>query len=406
MSYLNTDNFSLEVKYLFLSFAQGYFGQARDRYMWRNNVRTTDIIIADKFSVDLGVATQRPSIILSRGRMGWTYSVRGQTYTQNPMSTGTWRFGAIGEQPLDADRYRGTAYTDLLNSSITYNVISKQGVEAEDIANKLFVGMTGHREEFRKCGVLKFLSMNISEEQLLKYKGDVELYGVSVNTSFIMQKTVMQGDKDYNCRVWVDGVEVYENIHYRVLPEGTQIKFFEQQEEDAVVTITYIDAVTLETVEQAVMTTTDYWTYTIPDDGAVYGYYKIVEAILVDEYPILEDNYVDPVWSGVSYDLTEFSPNGTVVGDPVTEDQTYWHRILAGEFSDDTGQEREYVYTITSGNTNDAFAMDEDTGIITVANSGILDYGINPYFSLTAHVADEDGDDVTDDITITINLTE
>ena len=106
----------------------------------------------------------------------------------------------------------------------------------------------------------------------------------------------------------------------------------------------------------------------------------------------------------MNYYVDEFSPNGTVVGTPLIDDQTYWHRVLAGEISADPGQERVYSYSIISGNTDSAFAMDEDTSQITVANSGILDYNVNPIFSLTARAEDDEGTQVLDDITITVNL--
>jgi len=405
MSYLDTDNLALEIKYIFLNFAQGYFAEPVSRYVWYSNPRTTNIIIADKFAVDIGVASRRPAIILSRGNMGWTYAVRGQYEQMNPLaSDDSWGFGSLDPPALDENRFRGQRYTDLLQAGIIYNVISKQGVEAEDIANKLFVALTAHKQALRKIGIFKFNSMNISQEQLLKYKGDVELYGVSVSTSFLVQKHLFQADKDFNCRVWVDGIEQYENIHYRVLPSGTQIKFFSTQDASAIVTMNFVDAVTLATRTGVILTTTDYQTYTIPNGWAIYGYYKIVDAIIVDVYGTYKDDGLNPLWSGVYYTIDEGLANGSTVGNPLLDDQSYWHRILAGEFSLDTGQEREYTYTLTSGNIDSAFAMDSLTAAITVNDSTVLDYDVYPTFSLTAHCEDEDGEQVVDDIIITVNL--
>ncbi|MPZ53674.1 MAG: hypothetical protein GEU79_13240, partial [Acidimicrobiia bacterium] len=59
------------------------------------------------------------------------------------------------------------------------------------------------------------------------------------------------------------------------------------------------------------------------------------------------------------------------------------------------------TYTITNGNTGDAFAIDEATGEITVAAA--LDFETTPNYSLTVEV--DDGN-ATDDATITITVTD
>lgn len=57
---------SLSLKRLFLSFLQTYYS-THLRYKWDQNPQLTEIVIADKYAVDLGVASKRPSIILDRG---------------------------------------------------------------------------------------------------------------------------------------------------------------------------------------------------------------------------------------------------------------------------------------------------------------------------------------------------
>ena len=64
-----TGNVSLDIKYLFLNFVQQFFAE-QTKYKWTKNVQTTKLIIADKNTIDIGVATRRPSIILNRGGFG------------------------------------------------------------------------------------------------------------------------------------------------------------------------------------------------------------------------------------------------------------------------------------------------------------------------------------------------
>ena len=58
------------------------------------------------------------------------------------------------------------------------------------------------------------------------------------------------------------------------------------------------------------------------------------------------------------------------------------------------------TYAITGGNTNGAFAVDSVTGVITVANSPVLDFEATPTFVLTVEVQDAGG--LTDDASVTI----
>jgi hypothetical protein len=279
---LSTNNISLAIKYIFLNFAQSYFEKATNRYIWSANPVTSGIIIADKFSVDLGIAAKRPAILLSRGAAGWTNSVRGQYGFLNPHRTGTMKFGTLIPAITD-DRVRAQEITDLYSGSVTYNVVSKQGVETEDIANKLFCAVTAHKQDFQSIGIFKFNSISISEERILRYRADFELVGISIDISFLMQHSLAASDSLYNCRCWLDDDEQFEGIHYDVINNGTQIEFYVAPETGQIVTLTYVDAVTLITPEQVVIGTGDGTTtvFTIPNGGAVYGYYKIFEGMLV-----------------------------------------------------------------------------------------------------------------------------
>ena len=60
-------------------------------------------------------------------------------------------------------------------------------------------------------------------------------------------------------------------------------------------------------------------------------------------------------------------------------------------------------YSITAGNTGNAFAIDANTGEITVADSNVLDFETTPVFSLTVEVQDTLSL-LTDTATITVNL--
>lgn len=70
-----------------------------------------------------------------------------------------------------------------------------------------------------------------------------------------------------------------------------------------------------------------------------------------------------------------------------------------------TGGTGPFNYTITSGNTGNTFAVNA-AGEITVANASLLNFETNPSFTLLVTVIDNSNPQLTDNATITINLTD
>ncbi|NVO20116.1 MAG: T9SS type A sorting domain-containing protein, partial [Bacteroidetes bacterium] len=97
-----------------------------------------------------------------------------------------------------------------------------------------------------------------------------------------------------------------------------------------------------------------------------------------------------PVIANQTFTVAENSVNGTSVGTVVASDP-------------DAGQ--ILTYSIFSGNTSGAFAINTTTGVLTVANSAVLDFETNPTFTLVVKVQDNGTVALTSQATITINLT-
>ena len=96
-----------------------------------------------------------------------------------------------------------------------------------------------------------------------------------------------------------------------------------------------------------------------------------------------------PVIDNQSFGIDENLSDGTSVSTVEASDE-------------DTGD--SLTYSIISGNTDGAFAINGTTGEITVANSSALNFEVNPNFGLTVQV--EDTGYLTNSATITINLTD
>ena len=74
---VTTGNISLDIKYVFISFAQQFFA-THSKYTWNSELLKTKLVIVDKNAVDLEIVEKRPAIIVSRGSMAWTNTNPGQ----------------------------------------------------------------------------------------------------------------------------------------------------------------------------------------------------------------------------------------------------------------------------------------------------------------------------------------
>ena len=94
-----------------------------------------------------------------------------------------------------------------------------------------------------------------------------------------------------------------------------------------------------------------------------------------------------PVINNQDFEIDSNSPTGSVIGTVNATDP-------------DAGQALSFA--IVSGNTSGAFAINNVTGVLTVANSQAVNYLINPQFSLVVSVADNGTPSLTSQATITI----
>jgi hypothetical protein len=97
-----------------------------------------------------------------------------------------------------------------------------------------------------------------------------------------------------------------------------------------------------------------------------------------------------PVINNQAFSVAENSANGTNVGTVVASDP-------------DAGQ--TLTYSILSGNTSSAFAINASTGVVTVANSSALNFEVTPSFALVVKVQDNGTGTLSNQATVTVSLT-
>lgn len=125
----------------------------------------------------------------------------------------------------------------------------------------------------------------MSDERIVKQSGDIDLTAVSISVRFVSQKTIFLGEKLNNVRVFLNSDEIYESVSFRVLPGGTTIEFRQAPEATDEIKINYIDAVTLNEVNDVTPVENPDGTrteFTLPSGGTIYGFYEINDAIIIE----------------------------------------------------------------------------------------------------------------------------
>jgi large repetitive protein len=118
-------------------------------------------------------------------------------------------------------------------------------------------------------------------------------------------------------------------------------------------------------------------------DGGNLQYEEVfqIDVADVNEWPDVGDQTLG---------LDENSANGTAVG--------------TASATDPDVPAQTFTWAITGGNTLGAFAINANTGQITVADVGDVDFETNPTFALTVQATDNGSPPLSDTGTITINL--
>lgn len=295
-----TGNLSLDVKYVFISFLQEYYAQ-HEKYIWNKDLKLTKLVIADKNAVDLEIVTKRPAIICSRGTLSWSYANPTQKHIGSTFFEGT-KFGKA------LDEEQNQTFTDLLSGSITIHILSKSGIQAEEIASDTFVALTAYKAELREKGIHKVAGLSFGEEQTLQSNATIEYASVPISVNFLMQKTLRRGGVSNNCNVYLNDVQVHENIHFKVEKNGAEIWFEQPPAIGDTVKITYVEAMTVQTrTKQNLYGTVDGKNYkfkvqnnSTSDFENILGYYSMLQAIEVyDKSP--ESDHGSPsgyLWMG------------------------------------------------------------------------------------------------------------
>lgn len=212
---------------------------------------------------------------MDRGSMSWANAFR-----KEPEPINTSRMSSVNNDSLS--RNSSYSVTDVMQGSLTFNVVAKLGYTADIIASEVFYALSAYKERFKEKGISKLNNVQLGRESTAIAGADeVKVTVVPVTISFVMQETLYLSEQFYNATVYRNGHKLVENINYVVQPNGTQILLRDTPEDTDVFTITYTDAITLEEVSGATLTQdqNNNRLYTVPNSGRIYGYYQILSSI-------------------------------------------------------------------------------------------------------------------------------
>lgn len=237
------DNYNLDIKRTFLSFAQALFAR-HSKYTWNVEPKLTKVLILDKHVINLEVLEAKRSIVLSRGTYGWRHTSLGQ-------------LGDNSKRTIGDMEVHGSNYMDLLRGSITFNCIAQNGLIAEDMAHILFSNLTGQKAQFKANGIHQITSMTIGEETLLKTDSSIELTAIPVYVQFETSKSLGFGYSDHSTFYLRDanGQLYHEGIEYYVA--NRDIFFYEPPAVGTVFTAVYTHGVTLQTITEQIIGSVD-----------------------------------------------------------------------------------------------------------------------------------------------------
>lgn len=157
-------NVAVFLKRTGLEFLQAIFSSRSD-YKYDPDDSVTGIQIADSHAVDLSSLNVRPAIVAVRGPMSWrNLGLGGGAVESRNMRTGSYTF------------------KDLLTGSLSFNVLSREGIEAEQIAHVVFNSFKFFRPELQRYGFFSIEALSMGGETLIEQEGtNDETHAVSIS---------------------------------------------------------------------------------------------------------------------------------------------------------------------------------------------------------------------------------
>lgn len=172
-------NSAIFLKRTALEFLQIVFSaRPQDSFKYDADDTISEIQIQDAYAANLKTMGSMPSIIAVRGPVSWMgQGLGGNSLEMRNVPTGDHTFN------------------DVLVGSLTFNCMSREEVEAEDLAMIVMNSFRYFRPALQKYGFLTIKSLNLGASSLIDAQGiDDKLYAVPVYVTAMVQERVSVTD--------------------------------------------------------------------------------------------------------------------------------------------------------------------------------------------------------------------
>jgi hypothetical protein len=231
---------SVKLKRIFLSFAQQYFRDVPTPYKWDADPKKTKIFIGDSFAAKSATLEKSPAIILKANPKRW-----GRTSLDQRQD-----YPGFGFERLFKVR------SDLVVSSMTYQCLSTNAIEAEMVADVLFSALVAYKDQFRGNGIHQLMDIQMGEQTLIRSDSVERLYAVGVTVFYASQETLITSNVQYEVRIYSEryaesltqaiiGADLSEEEYLAYTVSGQTITFNYAPVSGLVLNAQYIDSITL-----------------------------------------------------------------------------------------------------------------------------------------------------------------
>lgn len=146
-------NAAVFLKRTALEFLQILFSQrAQGSFHYDEDDTKTEVAITDYHAVDLKTVGVRPSIVAVRG----------------PLNLQPGALGSVEHREIRTGKY---TFSDLLTGSVALSCISREGIEAEQLAHIVFNSFKYFRPILQRYGYFSIKGLNIGGETLVEQEG-------------------------------------------------------------------------------------------------------------------------------------------------------------------------------------------------------------------------------------------
>lgn len=201
---------------MFVRFLQLVFASfEKGSYQWSEDASTSDIVIQGEATVSLEVVEKRPAIVVGRGPAAFT-NVSLDQFAGPLLDPKTGKL----TRNLDLDGNR--RHTDLLSSVMTYNCLSREGLEAQRLAWTCAYATRALKKVLMKAGLHRVgEELQVGAESppgsiVQPDSNEIVMVSVSVPIFFQQTWTVGPADKTLLTRVTM---ALRSEVGYQEAPE-------------------------------------------------------------------------------------------------------------------------------------------------------------------------------------------